>query len=108
MDEKIRQLLKIDPSRLDALNSILLNPDMRVINDFLKVVEKYGTPEEINNKAEQAGQLATLLKKVEATKPEYLKDLEWLEQQRDKSAFITVADYRKKVLGEKSKIYEFS
>jgi hypothetical protein len=107
MDEKVRQLLKIDPSRLDSLNAILLNPDMKVINDFLKVVEKYGSPEEINKKAEHAGQLGTLLKKVEATKPEYLKDLEWLEQQRDKSAFITVADYRKKVLGEKSKIINF-
>ncbi len=107
MDEEIRQLLKIDPSRLDALNAILLNPDMRVINDFLKVVEKYGTPEEINNKADQAGQLVTLLKKVETTKPEYLKDLEWLEQQREKSAFISVADYREKALGEKSKTMNF-
>jgi hypothetical protein len=107
MDEKIRQHLKIDPSRLDSLNAILLNPDMRVINDFLKVVEKYGTPEEINRKAEQAGQLATLLKKVEATKPEYLQDLEWLVEQRDKSAFISVADYRKKVLGKNPKITKF-
>ncbi len=107
MDEKIRQLLRIDPTRLEALNSILLNPDMKVINNFLEVVEKYGTPEEINKKAEQSGKLATLLKKVEATKPEYLKDLEWLEQQRDKSAFINVADYRHKVLGEKAKSIDF-
>ena len=57
MDEKIRQLLKIDHSRLDALNSILLDPDMKVINNFLEVVDKYGTPEEINRKAEKAGSL---------------------------------------------------
>ena len=107
MDEKIRQLLRIDPTRLDALNSILLDPDMKIINNFLEVVEKYGTPEEINKKAEQSGKLATLLKKVEATKPEYIKDLEWLEQQRDKSAFINVADFRHKVLGEKSKSMDF-
>src|SRR4030042_2264821 len=107
MDEKIRQLLRIDPTRLDALNSILLDPDMKIINNFLEVVEKYGTPDEINKKAEQSGKLATLLKKVEATKPEYLKDLEWLKQQRDKSAFINVADYRHKVLGEKSKSMDF-
>ncbi|OGO13509.1 MAG: hypothetical protein A2Y53_05495 [Chloroflexi bacterium RBG_16_47_49] len=107
MDEDIRQLLKIDYSRLDALNAILLNPDMKVINNFIEVVRKYGTPEEINKKAEHAGQLNTLLKKVEATKPEYLKDLEWLAQQRDKKAFITVADYREKVLGKKSKSMDF-
>jgi hypothetical protein len=102
MDEKLRQLLRIDYSRLDALNSILLDPDMKVINNFLDIVSKYGSPEEINTKAEQAGQLGSLLKKVEATKPEYIKDLQWLEQQRDKRAFISVANYRKKVLGEKS------
>src|SRR4030042_5283003 len=107
MDEKIRQLLKIDHSRLDALNSILLDPDMTVINDFLKVVDKYGTIEEINRKAEQAGQLDYLLKKVEKTNPEYINDLKWLEKQRDNSAFISVADYRKKVLGEKYKTTDF-
>jgi len=107
MDENIRQMLRIDPSRLEALNSILLNPDMTVINDFLKVVNKYGTPEEINRKAEQAGQLDNLLKKVGQTRPEYLEDLKWLERQRDNSAFISVADYRHKVLGEKSKTTQF-
>jgi len=107
MDEKIRQLLRIDHSRLDALNEILLNPDMKVITNFLEVVDKYGTPEEINSKAEQAGQLGSLLKKVEATKPEYMKDLEWLVQQRDNKAFIKIADYRRKVLGEKSNSMDF-
>jgi hypothetical protein len=108
MDEKYRQKLKIDEARLDALNSILLNPDMRVINDFLRVVDKYGTPEEINQKAEQACKLENLLKKVNATKPEYLEDLKWLEQQRDQCAFISVADYRKKVLGEKYNSMQFN
>ncbi len=107
MDETIRQLLKIDPSRLDALNTILLDPDMRVINDFLAVVQKYGSPDQINRRAQQAGQLDNLLKKVHATKPEYMKDLEWLAQQRDKSAFISIADYRAKVLGDKSKKMDF-
>jgi hypothetical protein len=107
MDEKVRQLLRIDPSRLDDLNSILLDPDMVVINDFLKVVEKYGTPEEINRKAQQASKLDNLIKQVEATKPEYMQDLRWLEQQRDRSAFVSVSDYRKKVLGDKSKEIKF-
>jgi len=107
MDEKIRQLLRIEPSRLEALNSILLDPDMRVINDFLTVVDKYGTPAEINKKAEQASKLEALLNKVEKSEPEYLKDLEWLKQQRDKSAFISVADYRQKVLGKKASSMKF-
>jgi len=57
MDDIYRQKLIIDVDRLNALNSILLNPDMRVINDFFKVVDKYGTPEEINKKAEEAASL---------------------------------------------------
>ncbi len=100
MNEDIRQRLKISPDRLDALNGILLNPDMRVIDDFLQVVAKYGTPEEINGKAAAARELPVLLKRVEATQPEYLADLEWLAEQRDNDAFISVADYRRKVLGE--------
>ena len=51
MDENIIRRLEISPDRLEALNAILLNPDMRVIDDFLAVVARYGTPEEINRKA---------------------------------------------------------
>jgi len=102
MSENLRDLLKIPSARLDEINALLLNPDTQVINDFLAVVEKYGTPQEINAKARQAGQLSTLLGKVKAVKPEFLKDLEWLEEQRQKDKFISVADYRRKVLGPKA------
>ncbi len=96
----LRQRLQIAQDRLDAINEMLLNPDMEIINDFLAVVEKYGTPEEINQKAIEAGKLENLLKKVAEQTPEYMKDLEWLIEQRDNGAFISVADYRKKVLGD--------
>jgi hypothetical protein len=96
----LRSRLKIQNSRLDEINSILLDPNMQIINDFLAVVEKYGTPEEINAKAQQARKMENLLKKVEETKPEYLADLEWLEEQRKGDAYISVADYRRKVLGD--------
>ncbi len=98
----LRSRLTIKPDRLDAINSILLNPDMEVINDFLAVVEKYGTPEEINAKADQARDLDNLLAVVEKTKPEYLEDLKWLQEQKEAGAFITVADYRQKVVGDKA------
>jgi hypothetical protein len=107
MDEKLRKLLKIPYSRLDDINAVLLNPDMQVVNDFLAVVEKYGTPREINRKAKAARQLPRLLAKVKKLKPEYLKDLKWLEAQRDKGAFISVADYRRKVLGAKASHMKF-
>jgi hypothetical protein len=102
MSQNLRELLKIPAARLDEINALLLNPDTQVINDFLAVVEKYGTPQEINAKALQADQLPALLEKVKAAKPEFLKDLEWLEEQRQKDKFISVADYRRKVLGSKA------
>ncbi len=45
-----RTLLQIPASRLDAVNKVLLDPNSRVMNDFLAVVAKYGTAEEINRK----------------------------------------------------------
>jgi hypothetical protein len=108
MNEQLRQLLKIPYDRLDAINQVLLNPDMQVINNLLAVVEKYGTPQEINTRANQARQLSNLLKKVEQTQPEYLKDLKWLTEQRDQRAFISVPEYRRKVLGERADSMHFA
>lgn len=102
MSQDLRELLKIPNTRLDEINALLLNPETIVINDFLEVVARYGTPEEINAKARQASQLSVLLDKVKALQPEYIKDLEWLEEQREKGSFISIADYRKKVLGPKA------
>lgn len=100
MNKDIRERLKISSNRLTDLNTILLSPDSKVINDFLDVVAKYGTPEEINRKAKTSGQLSSLLKRVEANTPAYMTDLNWLIAQRDQGAFISVDDYRRKVLGK--------
>lgn len=108
MDEQLRTLLKIPYDRLDEINAVLLNPDMQVVNDFLAVVSKYGTAQEINYKAEAASQLPALLHRVKETKPEYLDDLQWLEAQRDRGAFISIADYRQKVLGDRAVKMDFS
>ncbi len=108
MTDTLRDHLKIPYDRLDAINAVLLNPDERIINDFLAVVAKYGTPEEINAKAREARQLDNLMEKVRQTKPEYLDDLNWLIEQRDKGAFISVADYRRKILGDKADTMDFA
>jgi hypothetical protein len=100
VDENLRGLLRIPTARLDEINKILLDPEMALINDFLDIVSKYGTPEEINRKAELARDMSTLRKKVEEKHPEYLEDLDWLVQQRDAGAFISIADYRRMVVGD--------
>jgi hypothetical protein len=102
MDKNLRERLKIAQERLDEINALLLDPDSRVINDFLAVVQKYGTVEEINRKAEKARQLPNLVARLKDIGSPYLADLEWLSEQRDRGAFISVADYRRKVLGERA------
>ena len=107
MDKELLNLLKVPSDRLDSINKVLLDPNERVIRDFLKVVEKYGSPEEINRRHAEARQLPNLLKKVEAKAPNYLKDLEWLMMERDQGAFIPVADYRRKILGARADQMKF-
>jgi hypothetical protein len=107
MDQDIRSLLKIPSDRLDSINAVLLDPNEIVISDFLSVVEKYGTPEEINRRFVESRQLPNLIKRVKAANPDYLKDLEWLIKKRDKDAFIPVADYRRKILGSEADHMKF-
>jgi len=108
MENDLRNLLKIPADRLGAINAVLLDPDEQVINDFLKLVAKYGTPEEINRKHTESRQLPHLLALVKAKNPAYIKDLEWLIDHRDRGTFTSVASYRERLLGEKTKTMQFS
>src|SRR3990170_8647524 len=100
MTNDLRSRLAIPTQRLEALNGLLLSPGVQVVNEFLAIVAKYGTPEEINRKAAAAGSHEALMKRVRAQTPEFAADLAWLEQERDRGAFITIADYRRQVLGD--------
>ncbi len=104
----IREKLAIPHSRLDDINATLLNPDTEVINRFLAVVAKYGTPEEINAKHKAARKLENLMKIVQERAPGHIADLKWLMEQRDRGAFATVAEYRQKVLGDKAGKMQFA
>ena len=99
---ELRHRLAIPGDRLDDLNAFLLDPDARLVNDLLAVVARYGTPEEINRRAREAGRLPALLERVRTAQPGYLADLEWLAEQRDRGAFVSVADYRRGVLGDRA------
>jgi len=103
----MQNLLKINPNLLDSVNSVLLDSNSRVMKNFFDVVAKYGTPEEINRKHRESRKMENLFKQVEAKAPEYIKDLNWLIEQRDRGAFVSVADYRLKVKGEAAKTIKF-
>lgn len=99
--------LKIEAQVLQEINSLLLDPKNPLIKNFFKVVKKYGTPQEINQKAATAGKLSNIIKKLKKVKPGYIKDLEWLIKMRDQQAFISVNDYRRSVLGQKANKIKF-
>jgi hypothetical protein len=104
----LRDMLAIPAERLKAINEVLLGPDSQVINDFLAVLASYGTPEEINRKHTEARKLEALLKKVKEKQPAYLDDLDWLIEQRDRGAFISVDAYKAKHLGDRAKGVRFA
>ena len=97
----IRKKLKIPENALKTINDFLLDEKNPLINDLLTIVDKYGGVEEINKKAEEASKVGNLLAQLEKKNSEYIKNLEWLISQREKQAFISVGDYRKKILGDK-------
>lgn len=99
--------LSIPADRLASINSILLDPDERVMKDFLAVVAKYGTPEEINRKHAESRKLESLFKQVKDRAPDYIKDLEWLVEQRKAGKFISVKDYRRNLLGARADSISF-
>jgi hypothetical protein len=108
MANDIRSRLAIEKKRLDEINNFLIDPDNKIINNFLAVVEKYGTPEQINKKARVASKLDNLMTRLKKKNFSYYKDLKWLIEQRDKGAFISIDEYRKKVLGKKTEKIKFN
>jgi len=60
----LQHRLEIPKAYLDEVNHVLLDPNSGVMQKFLAVVAKYGTPEEINRKHVQSRRLENLLELV--------------------------------------------
>ncbi len=104
----LRKKLEIPDDALKVINDFLLDEKNPLINDLLDIVDKYGGIEEINRKAEEASRVENIIEKLKKKKPEYVKDIEWLISQRDNNSFISIADYRKKILGDKASEMTFN
>jgi len=106
--EHLRDRLKIHQDNLKEINDFLLKKDNPLLDGLLKLIEKRGGVENINRKAAESGRLENLMKRLEGEKSPFVKDLEWLIEQRDKGTFIKTREYRKKVLGEKADSMKFN
>jgi hypothetical protein len=102
MASQLRDRLRISTEHLEEINALLLDPSTQVITEFMEVIDRHGSIDEINRKAREARDLPNLLARLREIDSTYLSDLEWLIEQRDNGAFISIADYRRKVLGARA------
>jgi hypothetical protein len=96
----LRQQLKISEDRLNEVNALLTDPNNETISRILEIVEKYGGPREINRKAAEAGKFENLMTRLKQINSPYVAELDWLTQQRANGAFVSMADYYDRVLGD--------
>ena len=80
-----KDCLSISPCIIDDINVFLSDPQNELIRNVLRVVEKYGTPEEINAKAREARHLPNIMTRLRNQDSPYVKDLEWLVSVRIKA-----------------------
>ncbi len=96
-----REKLRIPANRLDAINQYLCDPESKNISAFLDVVASYGTIDEINKKANRAGSLTHQMERLREIRSPYVRDLEWLGEQCDDGAFISIDEFRYKYQDER-------
>jgi hypothetical protein len=95
-----RQRLGVSPRDLDIANQFLTSPDNAIIGSLLEVIDRYGGVDEVNRRADESGALDNRLARLRAEGSPYVADLEWLTEQRDTGAFVTLPEYRRSVLGQ--------
>jgi DNA-binding phage protein len=103
----LREKLKIEEKSLKKINEFILNENNPLINNLLDIVERYGGVDEINRKAREARKLENLMARLRAKNSPYIKDLEWLTEQRDTNSFVSIPEYRRKILGPKADSMKF-
>jgi hypothetical protein len=105
--DAMRDQLRLRPADVEAVNAVLTGADNPLVDGLLDLVEKYGGVEEINRKAEEAGRLETRLARLQDEGSPFLGGLEWLAEQRDAGAFVTLPEYRRAILGDAADSMEF-
>lgn len=106
MDD-LKKRLGIREENLKEINDFLLRKDNPLVDGLIKIVEKYGGVDKINRKARESHKFENLMRRLEKKRSPFIKNLEWLIKQRDKEAFISIPDYRRKILGKKADSMRF-
>ncbi len=99
MRDSLRARIAISKHRVDQVNAFLTDARSPFVDDLVALVEKYGGPDAINARARQARHFDSLMARLEAINPSHARDVLWLREQRDRGAFVSLAEYRERVLG---------
>jgi len=103
----LKEKLRIDEENLKEINRFLLQKDNPLVDGVLQIVEGYGGVDEINRKAREARRIENLLGRLERKRSPFVKHLQWLIKRRDEEAFISIPEYRRKILGKKAESMKF-
>ena len=68
----MKEKLAIDSKALNEVNKFLTKKSNPVIDEIIKIVDKYGGPKKINDLAQKNGKIEILMEKLQYKKPEYV------------------------------------
>jgi hypothetical protein len=96
----MRDQLRIRPADVEAVSDYLAGPGNRLVEGLLDLIDKYGGVEAINRTADEAGRLEIRLARLAGEGSPFLAGLDWLAEQRDAGAFVSLPEYRSRILGD--------
>ncbi|MCF6249526.1 MAG: hypothetical protein L3J69_19550, partial [Desulfobacula sp.] len=97
---QLNQMLKINPEDLDVVNQLMTDPANPQVKDLCDLIEKFGGAKAINKKAKEARKPENLMQRLKKMNSPYVADIEWLMEQRDNKAFVSMDDYCKTIAGD--------
>lgn len=103
----LRSKLKMGEGNVEEINRFLVRRDNPLVDRLIAIVEKHGGVNEINRRARENRKPEVLIERLEKKHSHFVKDLDWLTKQRDKEAFISIPDFRKRILGKRAESMNF-
>ncbi len=88
---------QIGEETFQEINAFLSDPKNSAVTDLRRVVSKFGSVSEINERAREAGKVENLVKKLERMNSPFVKDIEWLTQVCDEGKLVSLSDYRSRI-----------
>ncbi|NOX33461.1 MAG: hypothetical protein GXP56_06950 [Deltaproteobacteria bacterium] len=92
-------MLEIKARDLDIVNQLITNTDNTQVRELSDLIEKFGGAKAINEKAKKARSPESLMQRLKDIDSPYVADLEWLMEQKENKAFISMDEYCKNILG---------